>query len=196
MLASITPLGERGRGHHYSLTVGSLVAGSTLSAVLLGAGLGGVGAVIPLETEGKLAVMAVALGTAVLWDSPRTGLVLPTTKRQVDAGWLDTYRGGIYGLGFGVQLGAAVVTVVTSALTYVWLLAAALSGSLVGGAVVGVSFGLGRGLAALPASGVHGPEDLRRLWSGLQVWDRRTRRLALMVECGLALVIGTVLVIA
>ena len=61
----------------------------------------------------------------------------PGPRRQVNERWLDDYRGWVYGLGFGAQLGLGVTTVVTSAATYATLLACALSGAPGRGALIG-----------------------------------------------------------
>ena len=50
---------------------------------------------------------------------------MPGPRRQVNERWLDEYRGWVYGLGFGAQLGLGVSTVVSSAATYVAIIACA-----------------------------------------------------------------------
>ena len=37
---------------------------------------------------------------------------VPGPRRQVDERWLDRYRGWVYGVGYGSQLGLGIVTVV------------------------------------------------------------------------------------
>ena len=63
------------------------------------------------------------------WRSISARLRVPGPRRQVNERWLDEYRGWVYGLGFGAQLGLGVTTIVTSAATYVALFAALLSGT-------------------------------------------------------------------
>ena len=63
------------------------------------------------------------------------GAHLPTNHRQVNERWLDDYRGWVYGIGYGFQLGMGVVTIVTSATTYLAFLAAFLSHSVLGGLI-------------------------------------------------------------
>ena len=58
----------------------------------------------------------------------RAARAVPGPRRQVDERWLDEYRGWVYGAGYGAQLGLGVTTVVSSAATYVALLAAFLTG--------------------------------------------------------------------
>ncbi|HSK98388.1 MAG TPA: hypothetical protein VK891_17305, partial [Euzebyales bacterium] len=74
---------------------------------------------------------------------------LPTWHRQVDERWLTTYRGWVYGAGFGAQLGLGVVTIVASAATYAMLAAALLSASWRTGLVIGAVFGAVRSLPLL-----------------------------------------------
>jgi hypothetical protein len=76
----------------------------------------------------------------------------------------------VYGLGYGAQLGLAVTTVVSSAATYVALLAAFLTGSALGGAVVLGCFGLIRGLTPLAAAHVRRPDQLIAMHALLERW--------------------------
>src|SRR6185436_16220530 len=107
-----------------------------------------------------LGVLAVA-GVAV--DLRLGGVRLPTVRRQVDDRWLTRYRGWVYGVGFGFQLGLGVVTVVTTAGVYLAFVAAALSGSAAAGALIGAAFGVVRWLSILPGGGVRGTGDLVRI---------------------------------
>jgi hypothetical protein len=144
MLSSITPLGERGRARRWGVTTTAYAVASVTSGALLGALLG----LAPApDAKVALAVLAVVCGLAALLDlRPR---LLPTVHRQVNEDWLHTYRGWVYGAGFGAQLGLGVVTIVTTAAVYATLVAAALSGSPGGGATIGAVFGLVRALPAL-----------------------------------------------
>ncbi len=160
MLASITPLGERGRQSNWVVTMiafvlGAVGAGAALGAILGWAGglvLGGVG------TQSRLmALAAAALLTLALELSPTR---VPGPRRQVNERWLDEYRGWVYGLGFGAQLGIGVTTIVSSAATYLALFAAFLAGGPGRGAVIAGVFGLARGLTPLAGARVHRPEQL------------------------------------
>jgi hypothetical protein len=115
----------------------------------------------------RLALLAAALLVAVALDLLRA---VPGPRRQVDERWLDEFRGWVYGLGFGSQLGVAVTTVVSSAATYVALLAAFLTGSAWGGAVVLGCFGLVRGMTPLAAARVRRPDQLMALHARLDRW--------------------------
>ena len=129
MLGSITPLGERGRGSRWWLTVTAYLVGSTLGGVAFGGGLGLIASSFASRTPvaARLAVLAVAVPAGLLVDLGAFGLRLPTVRRQVDEGWRAGYRGWVWGLGFGLQLGAGVVTVVTTSTVYSAWLAAGLS---------------------------------------------------------------------
>ena len=72
MLASITPLGERGRNATWAITVTAFIVGATLAGAALGALLGGLGAlVVPsgFGTQARLVVLAAAVALAILLDA-------------------------------------------------------------------------------------------------------------------------------
>jgi hypothetical protein len=161
MLASITPLGERGRHATWGVTVTAFLLGSVLAGLLVGAALGAAGSVaLPpgLGQSARLIVLAVALAVAVAIDA--SPIRVPGPARQVNERWLDEYRGWVYGLGYGAQLGLGVTTVVSSAATYVALIAAFLTASPAWGAVVLGCFGAVRGLTPIAAASVRTPEGL------------------------------------
>jgi hypothetical protein len=143
MLGSITPLGERGRGRVWGRTVIALIAGGALGGVLIGALAGGVGeTVVKLlhPSEGaRVYALAAVLAAAFLMDVAGK---IPTPRRQVNEDWLNMYRDWVYGLGFGVQLGSGLATIVTTASIFALVGAAALAGSVATGALVGGAFGL------------------------------------------------------
>ena len=86
---------------------------------------------------------------------------VPGPNRQVNERWLDEFRGWVYGLGFGAQLGLGITTVVTSAATYVAMFVAFLAADPAWGALVLGVFGAIRGVTPLLAARVRGPEQLR-----------------------------------
>src|SRR5947208_2820969 len=118
MLASINPLGERGRNQRYAITVAAYVAASTLAGLAFGALLGLLGTPFASSTLAVLAVgVLAALGLAV--DARVFGTRVPGPHRQVDENWLARYRGWVYGVGFGAQLGVAFATIVTASATWI-----------------------------------------------------------------------------
>ncbi len=189
MLSSITPLGERGRAQRWWLTATAYIVGSALGGLVVGALLGGLGAALLAIgiAESLLAGLAVVLGVAALvFDAAGSRLRLPRYGRQVNEDWMSTYRGWVYGGGYGLQLGAGLTTIVTAGLVYLVFALCLLSGSVLDGAVLGVVFGLSRGLALLSARHVHDGDDL-------VAFHRRLQRLAPIAR--VATVLAEVLVI-
>jgi hypothetical protein len=158
MLASITPLGERSRGFSWALTASAFAVGTVTAGALAGA-------------AATLAVDATPMRSR-----------LPTTRRQVNEDWLTRYRGWVYGVAFGAQLGAGVVTVVTSAAIYAAALGAVLSGTPVAGTVVGAAFGATRALALVPAHGAADPVGLVRLHDRLGRAEAPARMIVVAAE--------------
>jgi hypothetical protein len=192
MLASITPLGERGRQSTWGVTVSAFALGAAAAGGAVGAGLGQIGALaIPSRFggEARLAVLLAVLLAALALDALASAV--PGPARQVNPRWLDEYRGWVYGLGYGAQLGAAVSTVVSSAATYAALVAALLSGSAPAGAIVIGAYGAVRGLTPLAAARVRSPRQLLALHAALERGRsvaRRVARVALMGAAGVALI--------
>ncbi|HZQ28218.1 MAG TPA: hypothetical protein VFA94_11015 [Acidimicrobiales bacterium] len=175
MLASIHPLGERARDNRWSVTVAAFVAGSVAGGVVLGAALGALGQVAGVGGRTALVAAAAVTAVAAAADLARRDRLWPTVRRQVDDEWMTEYRGWIYGVGFGFQLGLGLVTIVTSAAVHAVVVLAFLTGSTVPGAVVGAVFGLARALPVLALRGIDGPD---RLWQ----FHRRFQALAVPVR--------------
>src|SRR5215211_6146056 len=134
MLTSITPLGERGRGFRWGVTISFLLLGAALGGGAVGALLGllgdaTIGSATGASAEWRLYSLGALLGAAFVIELGVGGIGIPTIRRQVDERWLNAYRGWVYGFGFGLQLGVGVATIVTASTTYVALVAAFLSGS-------------------------------------------------------------------
>ena len=148
MLSSISPVGERGRGQRWAVTVTAYLVGSVSGGATIGLVMGWIGSltrgVLPRPTA--LALLAIAAAAAVVVDSRRRAF---GWHRQVDETWLTRYRGWVYGLGFGFQLGLGVVTIVSSASLYVMLAAALLAQSVASGVAIGAVYGLVRALPLL-----------------------------------------------
>jgi len=163
MLSTITPFGERGRGHRYAATCTWFIVGATVGGVALG----GVGAVLALAVRvggaSAAAIGVVALGAtlvAAVSDSGLAGTGLPVHFRQVNERWLDAYRPWVYGAGFGFQIGCGLATFITTAAVYLTVVLAALTGSPALAVVVGATFGLVRGLAVTLTHQVRTPGEL------------------------------------
>jgi len=160
MLSSIHPLGERAKGNRFGLTASAFVAGAAVGGVTTGTVVGGLGLVVAGWVPDAARIALVALVALVGAVFERTGRSLPSVPRQVDEDWLHEYRGWVYGAGFGFQLGAGVLTYVTTAALYVALAATLLAGHVAASVAIMGTFGLGRGLSILPARRIDDPERL------------------------------------
>src|SRR5438445_13749677 len=194
MLSSITPLGERGRNNRFGVTATFFVAGSLLGGMMLGAVAGAIGrVVIPDRPTVVVAALAACALAGALLDAGVSGVRLPTIKRQVDDRWLRKYRGWVYGLGFGVQLGAALTTIVSSAAVYLMVGAAIGTRSIAAGASIGAVFGIFRGGSLLLVRRVRSTHELRRFHRGLAANARRSRHIGVATQ-GLISVLSVVAV--
>jgi len=154
MLSSIHPLGERTRNNKWALTVAGFTVGSTVTAALVGAGLGWLGGFTfgNMSETVTLVSMAVIVALAGLLDA--SGVTVPGPRRQVNEHWIGAYRGWVYGGAFGVQLGAGVATFVVTWGVYATLALELVSASPVSGALIGSVFGAGRSIGLFLAGRV------------------------------------------
>jgi len=193
MLASITPLGERGRRRRWETTVTAHVAGAAAGGALTGLSAGALGWLLlrHVSLDARVAMLAVLLGAGLVLDAARR---VPGPRRQVDESWLDRYRGWVYGVGFGFQLGAGVVTIVSASAVYVALGASLASASPAIGAAIGATAGALRGATLLAAAGVRTPEQLVELHLRMQRLREPVRSAALVLQSALLLVAAGALV--
>jgi len=189
MLASITPLGERGRRSNWWVTVTAFLIGATAAAAAAGVALGTLGSIV-LPAHPPVAVLLIAIGIAIALDGLPLGV--PGPRRQVDERWLDRYRGWVYGAGYGAQLGLGVTTIVSSAAMYVTFVAAFLTASAPAGAVVLGCFGAFRGLTPLATAGVRDQRRLLDFHRALARWRAPVRWGAVATLVGM-LVLGLAL---
>jgi len=173
--------------------VAALIIGTTSGGALTGAGLAALGAPALKELDadgtatGPLLLAALAIG--VLMDKRLLGFRLPSPRRQVNKEWMTSFRGWAYGLGFGLQLGAAMTTIVTSSLTYVAFLGAFLSRSVTTGLLVGGSYGLVRGALVLLTWRITRPQQMGLFYTRIADAERRFVRPAATVQVLVAVVI-------
>ncbi len=186
MLASITPLGERGRRSTWSLTVSAFAIAATVAGALAGAAVGGIGRWVLGDLGGSARLVILAAGLLVCALADALPGRVPGPRRQVNERWLDELRGWVYGVGFGAQLGLGVSTVITSAATYAALLAALLCGTPARGATVLGCFGLVRGVTPLIALGVRRPDQLPAMHRRLERLRRPVLTLAPLLLAALA----------
>lgn len=173
MLSSISPLGERARSSRWWLTTTAYVVGSLLGGTVLGVGAAMLGSLVPGSWRGSgwaLGLVAGLLGVGLVLDLRVGGLSLPSWRRQVDEQWLTRYRGWVYGVGFGAQLGFGLVTIITSATTYAVVLLSALSGNTGAGLALGATFGLVRALPSLLMARVTDRDRLHRVFRRIESW--------------------------
>jgi MFS family permease len=194
MLASITPLGEQGRRRRWGRTVTAFVIASTLGGALSGLVAGTLGWLVlrDVSWDGRIAFVAALLALGLVLDL--LGKV-PGPRRQVDESWLDRYRGWVYGAGFGFQLGAGVVTIVTNSAVYVALGAAMATASPIAGLALGAAAGLLRGATILAGAPLRTPDQLLRFHARMTAWREPARRTGLVLQGVLALVAAGMLVI-
>ena len=166
MLATITPLAERGRGHRYRSTAAWFVAGAVAGGTTLGLCLLALAA--SLRAAGISAGVSVAVGCtasvlAAAADTGIGGVRLPVHHRQVNERWLDGFRPWVYGAGFGWQIGTGVATYIKTAAVYLLIVLVALSASPLLALGLGVLFGLVRGLAVFLGRGITSPARAGRV---------------------------------
>lgn len=190
MLGSISPVGEASRAQRWWLTATAYTLASVIAGAVIGSALGATGkaiaAVAPTPVGARLLVLGVGMAAAAAVDAGAFGLTLPTWHRQVDERWLTTYRGWVYGAGFGVQLGVGVATIVTSTATYAALGAALLSVSWRSGLLIGAVFGGTRSLPLLFLAPVRGAAHLHAVTRGVAEAQPLAHRLTVAGQGALA----------
>src|SRR5438067_5820232 len=200
MLASMSPLGERARGGRWGATVTWFTLGSALGGAGVGALAGGIGEalrpVLDLTPNARLAAFAAAAGLGIVLELGPRRLSYPTVHRQVNEDWLQRYRRWVYAVGFGLQLGFGIATIVTTFAVYLVVVAAALSQSVAIGAALGLAFGLLRGLTILPVAGIHSPMELARVDGRLDRLDLLSRRLAIGLQAALGGILPVIILVA
>jgi hypothetical protein len=170
------------------MTAAAYLVASTVVAAVLGGMLGAAaGAAASLVEPSAAVLLAGAASVCCLAAAaeafPRT-VPLPTPRRQVNEEWLGRYRGWVYGIGFGGQLGLGVATIVTTAAVYASLALATLAGWSAGGpghgatagtAVLG-AFGVVRALPVFATGRIRTGHGLRALHRRLDAAGLAARR--------------------
>ncbi|HET6793295.1 MAG TPA: hypothetical protein VFH45_02560 [Acidimicrobiales bacterium] len=188
MLSSITPFGERGRGHRYYATAAWYVIG----AVVGGLTLGGAAAILSFVAAGAgragLWVAGPACLLAALVDGGAFGPVLPLLRRQVDDRWLARYRPWAYAAGFGWQIGVGVATYLMTTGVLVVAALGVLSGRVEVALSLGALFGLARGLTVFATAPASTPARLRAVHARIDRMGAAVRAATIAVLAGAALV--------
>lgn len=192
MLASIHPLGERSRSSRWIVTVTAYLVGSVAGGALMGCAAGSLGWLFQraLALPAAVSMVAAAVACALAAAIDLRGSALPSVHRQVNDEWLHRYRGWVYGLGFGFQLGLGFVTIVTTATVYATAALALLRGSAAAGLVIGVTFGAARGAVILTTARVRTPAELRRAQRDLDARAGFAARMTDAVAIAAAVVLG------
>lgn len=193
-MTSITPVGEMARQQRWSVTTAAYLVGALVGGIGVGSLLGAVSVAVRalVPQAGALWLLLAVAVVGLLADLGR--LPLPTWHRQVDERWLTTYRGWVYGAGFGVQLGAGLATIVTASATYVVMAAAVLSGSVLAGAAIGGVYGLVRALPVLAFAGVRTSRGLQTAMRRVDAWRTPAARATTAVQATLVVVTVGVMV--
>ena len=163
MLATVTPLAERGRGYRYRSTAAWFVLGSVAGGATLGAAMAVLAVGIHALALSPLVVGIVATAAAVVAagsDADVGGHQLPVHHRQVNERWLDRFRPWVYGAGFGWQIGTGLATYIMTAAVYLTIVLGALTGSPLAALATALVFGLVRGVAVLLGRRITTPEAL------------------------------------
>jgi hypothetical protein len=172
---------------------GASVGGATLGLLMaVGAALI---ARLHLSADGRLWAAGAAALVAAGSDGAVLGWRVPVHRRQVNERWLDGYRPWVYGAGFGWQIGAGLVTYITTAGVYLLVVLGALTAAPIAGLLVGIWFGLLRGMAVLLTRRVQSVSDLvvfhRRFEAALPLADRAVRGAELVVVLAAAVALAT-----
>ncbi len=157
MLATVTPLAERGRGHRYRSTATWFVGGGLAGGATLGLGMAALALGVRAAAPSAITVAVVAGVASILAAASEArlgGFHLPVHHRQVNERWLDQFRPWVYGAGFGWQIGTGLVTYIKTAALYLMIGLAALTSSPLTALAIGALFGLVRGLAVLLGRGI------------------------------------------
>ena len=199
MLSTITPFGERSKGHRFGATAAWFILGATAGGLALGAVAAGAAGLVeaaapPDTTVGMVALIATLL--VGVSDSGQAGARLPVHYRQVNERWLDAYRPWVYGVGFGFQIGCGLATYITTAAVYLVVVLAASTADPVTALAVCAAFGLVRGLAVLLTHRIRTPTELpafHRRFAVLRPWADRAMTATVAGSAGvLALAVGPV----
>lgn len=190
MLSSISPVGEASRRQRWWITATAYTVASTVAGALLGALAGGAGGLLRVEATAPWAVgvLVAALLAGAALDGGRLPVRLPSWRRQVDERWLSSYRGWVYGAGYGAQLGAGFATIVPTAATYVMVIAAVLTGDWRAGVLIGGVFGLARAVPLLLMAPVRTPAALRAVHGRLEGAAPQVQRSTVAAQLVLAAV--------
>ena len=180
MLSSISPFGERSRDSCWWLTATAYLIGSIAGGATTGAVFGALGDLSSIDGTVGLTLLATAAVVGLAADTGVGRLAVPSMQRQVNEDWLTTYRGWVYGIGFGYQLGLGIATIVTTSTVWLMWVAAFGRGSWLVGLALGALFGLARGALIFATARIQEPAHLRRLFKTIASNAPQVHRTAVM----------------
>ena len=193
MLATITPLAERGRGHRYLGTAAWFVVGGTAGGLTLGLAMSALAAGVDLLGPCPADVARIGFAACLLTAAAEVGLGgfrLPVHRRQVNERWLDGFRPWVYAGGFGWQVGTGVATYIVTPALYLMIVLAVLAGSPWAALAAGTAFGLLRGLAVLLGRGITSSTGLSAFHRRFAAAEPVVWWLLVAVECATVLIVG------
>lgn len=119
-------------------TAGAMLAGAATYGLL-----GAIGALLP-GTSPVVGVVVMGAGCALtlVWFAFPSSLSLPSPRKQLNRKWTSVPNLGA--AVFGVVLGIGLLTLITTPLVWIGVVAAFVAGSPLAGATYGLGFGLGR----------------------------------------------------
>jgi len=171
----------------YALWSAIWIAAHIAGAAAVGMALGSIGARVPMS-ERESDLFLIALLAAVLHLSGFLTLPQPRIERQVSRRWMHEWPLLATAAGYGLQLGAAVLTRVTHFSTWIALLAALLTRDQWSGALLFGCYGLSRSLPpVLAGPSAVDPEQSFRLAVRFAAYDRLAGRAAQVFISGWAL---------
>ncbi len=187
MLASLTPYAEAARGSRWTITVTAFSFGAIAAGALGGLIWGTLGSLLPGGTWRAIAA-AVVLAVALVIDATPLRRRMPLTRRQVNEDWMVTYRGWVYGVGFGAQLGLGFITLVACAAIYATFAIELLSHSVLAGVIIGATFGATKAVSLLPAGRARDRSSLVSLHRRLIALEPLSIRAVVAAEIAAALI--------
>ena len=161
MVETISPVVHGGRNRTFWMAMSLHTLGATLSAALLGAGLGTLGSLVgaPYGELGLYVLAAVAL-VYLLREVVGLPIPVPSLRKQVPAWWRTFYSRNTTALLYGLGLGVGYFTYLSYGTFVVVSIAVVMSGDALIGALVTGCFGLARSTAVALAGPVERVEEL------------------------------------
>jgi hypothetical protein len=195
MLSQLTPVAEQGRGNRFRVTATWFVVGALAGGVTLGvpvALLAAITRAVGITSTAAAGTAAVVALVCAAFDARLFRAAPPFFRRQVNEDWLGRYRGWVYGIGFGWQIGAGVTTYIMTTAVFALVVFGALSASpvLAFGAVM--TFALVRGIAVFASDSCTTHDELLALHARVARSEPVVRRAVVFVLAATAVIAATV----